>query len=64
MSLCDKGPKLNFGADPSLLDSGIGGNLAASARIDCGRSLVGVGALNEPDIFIDGEPECDAKYRR
>lgn len=45
MSLCDKGPKLNFGAGPGLPD------LAASARIDCGPSPVDAGSLKESDIF-------------
>lgn len=59
MSLCDKGLKLNFGAGPCLSDTGMGDDLAASARIDCGRSPVDdAGALNESDIFLfDGEPD-------
>lgn len=58
MSLCDKGPKLNFGAGPCLPDTGMGDNLAASATIDCGRSPVDAGALNESDIFLNnGEPD-------
>lgn len=42
----------------------MGDYLAASARIDCGRSLVDVGALNESDIFIDGEADSGTKCRR
>lgn len=51
MSHCDKGPKLNFGAGPCLPDMVMGDGLAASARIDSGRSPVDAGALNESDMF-------------
>lgn len=30
----------------------MGDNMALSARVDCGRSLVDIGALNESNIFI------------
>lgn len=51
ISLCDKGPKLNFGAGPCLPDKVMGDGLAASARTDCGRSPVDAGTLNESDMF-------------
>lgn len=55
ITLCDKRPKLNCGAD-----FGKGGAVAASARIEGRRSPVGVGVFDESAIFPDRyEPNYD-----
>lgn len=48
ITFCDKRPKLNCGADVGKV-----GPLAASARIEGGRSPVDVGFFDESAIFPD-----------